>query len=397
MTKFEGWAGARNDASRVTGSTFRSMLVLVASAVLLLLSTTAVQAQAMCESQASGGWGGPVTGRGATPQAACDNHTSNWIVKSGIDVSVYGGYPAVSVCGGGSNCCIDWPAGQQNYAWLQSPCCLAGQQWDPAAVRCVVGPKNFGRSDCPSLQGNPVHAGWGNKVQIEQDYSGPGGLGLTRTYNSKLGVITDVNGIVPQHFGANWRSTYERRILFKDILRLTARITRQDGAVYTFTLASGAWQADQADIAFQMSDVATGFKLRNTQTDETELYDLDGRLRSITDRAGRTQTLTYSDGSTGANGGYLLDANGVPTANPLPAGRLIRVADDFGRSIHFGYDTSHVVRLIDPAGSAYGYSYDTRGNLTSVSYPTATGIVSRQYIYDEAAHSAIDQIGRAHV
>ncbi|HKB61111.1 MAG TPA: hypothetical protein VKC56_13825, partial [Gallionellaceae bacterium] len=117
--------------------------------------------------------------------------------------------------------------------------------------------------------------------------------------------------------------------------------------------------------------------------DETETYDATGKLISITNRAGLSQTLTYSDGTSGANGGYVLDASGNPTTTVLPAGLLIRVADPAGRTLQYGYDASNrVVKMTDPAGGNYLYTYDTNNNLSTVTYPDST---VKTYLYGEAA------------
>lgn len=92
-------------------------------------------------------------------------------------------------------------------------------------------------------------------------------------------------------------------------------------------------------------------------------YDANGRLTSITDRSGLTQTLTYS------------------------GTQLQSVSDAFGRTLNLTYDArGRVETLTDPAGRAYAYAYDAAGNLVSVTYPTETGTVPRVYHYNEAAH-----------
>ncbi len=131
-----------------------------------------------------------------------------------------------------------------------------------------------------------------------------------------------------------------------------------------------------------------------TSDDATETYNALGILQSITDRGGRTQTLTYSDGTTGPSGGYVLDASGNPTPSTLPSGLLIRVTDASGRALSFGYDVySRIVTLVDPSGGLYHYAYDEASsivvpgqyadnNLTSVTYPDGNKLI---YWYNEQA------------
>ena len=120
---------------------------------------------------------------------------------------------------------------------------------------------------------------------------------------------------------------------------------------------------------------------------------------SITNRVGFSQTLTYSDGTAGTNGGYFLDATGNPTTYVLSAGLLIRVTDPVGRMLQFGYDTSsRVVKMTDPAGGVYLYTYSgtqLTDNLTGVKYPDGK---IRTYLYGEAANvSATPAAGVSYV
>jgi len=131
---------------------------------------------------------------------------------------------------------------------------------------------------------------------------------------------------------------------------------------------------------------ATGWAYKN-EHDEVESYDAAGKLISITNRTGLTQTLTYSDGTAGANGGYVLSATGIQIATVLPAGKLIRVTDPAGRSLQYGYDTTgRVVKMTAPAGGTYIYTYSgtlITDNLTSVTYPDGK---IRTYLYGEPAN-----------
>jgi len=132
---------------------------------------------------------------------------------------------------------------------------------------------------------------------------------------------------------------------------------RTDGKGYRFAASSGTFAAD-ADVTARLETVAGGYRL--TENDTVELYDVNGRLSSITNRAGVQQTLGY-------------DAQG----------RLSSVTDSFGRSLGFTYDASNRVdTFTDSAGQVYTYSYDANGNLASVLYP---GNKTRTYHYENMA------------
>ena len=257
---------------------------------------------------------------------------------------------------------------------------------------------------------NPINSGTGNKHQHETDYTGAGTnpLHAEREYNSGGTLPASVEATV---WGSRWRGYYDRSISYASdgtSLR-TATLKRSDGKQYSFKQAIGnatppltttTWTPD-ADVVGTLTEIIdansnpAGWTYVNGK-DETESYDAAGKLVSITSRAGFAQTLTYSDGTTGTNGGYVLDATGVSTGIPLPAGLLIRVTDPAGRTLGYGYDASNrVVKMIDPAGGVYIYKYDSNNNLVSVTYPDSK---IRKYLYGEASNvSSTPDVGVSYV
>lgn len=271
------------------------------------------------------------------------------------------------------------PAG---YTLSGSTCTLPSDTPDPQ--------KNVDTPNC--ALGNPCNAGTGNKYQREVDYAGGGlfPLRAERTYNSGGTTPSAVQGTV---WGSQWRGSYDRSIGFAtNGVISTATVRREGGKQYYFNL-SGANFIGDADVVGQLlrtgvdaNGNATGWTYKN-EHDEVETYDAAGKLVSLTNRAGLIQTLTYSDGTAGANGGYVLDASGVATATALPAGRLIRVTNPANRSLQFGYDAAgRVVKVADPVGGVYLYAYSgtlATDNLTSVTYPDGK---VRTYLYGETAN-----------
>jgi RHS repeat-associated protein len=278
--------------------------------------------------------------------------------------------------------------------------CPAGTRWDGQACLLLPGGtcpdgsmpagefcgkpapnKNQGGQNC---QGNPINAGFGNKFQRETDYTASSTtLALVRSYNS----LANLNPSELGHpFGWNWRSTYSRAVLARNQYR---SVYRPDGRFFDYSFNSGtqSWRsdADTKSILVQLPNSA-GWRYTNTDRDEVEIYSDNGKLQSITTRSGVVQTLAYSDGTSGANGGYVLDSSGNPTSTVLPAGLLIRVTDSFGQVLSFGYSAlNHVVKVTDPAAGVYRYAYDGVGNLSSVTYPDSK---VRTYLYNEQVNTA---------
>jgi YD repeat-containing protein len=254
---------------------------------------------------------------------------------------------------------------------------------------CTPGGPGGGGGGGGSFCGNPVRIGTGNKFQVETDLPavGANGLSLVRYYNSGRPAYD-------RTLGGYWQHTYTRRIIV-NAARNKVTYTRNDGKQLVFSLVSGVWTSD-ADVADRLLAIADSngqqtWRLLVASTEDTESYDAGGRLISIQSRSGLTQRLTYADGTNGSvtgNGGFVLDAAGNPTTSILPTGLLLRVADHFGRTLTLGYDAfSRVVKLTDPAGGDYLYTYSTptsQANLTSVTFPDGR---QRQYLYNEPAQT----------
>jgi YD repeat-containing protein len=209
---------------------------------------------------------------------------------------------------------------------------------------------------------NPICGGTGNKYQREVDYQGAGvfPLRFVRHYNS---AWAEERGL-----GAHWRMHYDRE-LAASATRVV--ITRPEGQAFMFNLSGEVWTAE-ADVTEHLerlteAGVFTGWRY-TTAEDEVEAYDTQGRLVSIADRAGVSQTLAY-------------DGQGrLSTVTHTPSGRTLRLT----------YDALHrLSTLTDPAGGVYQYEYDTNNNLVSVVYLDATpadpsDAPTRRYHYEDS-------------
>ncbi|WAK04405.1 DUF6531 domain-containing protein [Methylobacter sp. YRD-M1] len=234
---------------------------------------------------------------------------------------------------------------------------------------CKAGNINFG---------NPINGGTSNKWQHEIDLLGSASYGLAfdRYYNASMATN---NG----DLGSGWVHSYTRSISMSSGSSLI--VYRQDGKAYNFNLNAGVWMSD-ADVADRLEEVknSSGTRIgwRYTIADQTvENYYAGGKLQSIVELSGYTQTLTYSDAST-------------PASIAPKARLLIRVTDSFGRQLNFTYDAnSRLSTLTDPAGGLYQYAYDADSNLSSVTYPDdtpadATDNPKKTYVYGELAYTA---------
>jgi RHS repeat-associated protein len=221
---------------------------------------------------------------------------------------------------------------------------------------CRPGGKRGGRAG-PITGSRPIHYATGNKFRIEPDYAGTGPfpLEITRTYNS----LSTANGV----WGRGWRASYDRALsvgggaLNAPPTSVTA--FRPDGKYFRFANRGAQGYAPDEDVYDRLVREADGGWRYSNTLDEVERYDPTGRLVSITNRAGLTQTLAYNT-----------------------VGQLAQVTDPFGRTLAFEYNSAGQIRqMTDPSGRLFTYQYDAYGNLASVGYPESG---TRTYHYENA-------------
>ena len=241
--------------------------------------------------------------------------------------------------------------------------CPKGYSW--SGTQCVLDGSFDPEKECPSCSraGNPIQIGLGTKFQTELDYSAPSGLRFERTYSSTgRGRWAGL--------GELWRHNYARSIsVVSGQGTQMALVRRAEGTFYQFVLSAGVW-GSEPDVIDQLSEILDGSGTRIGWTyiakasDETETYDVNGRLLSIANRAGLTVTLSYDS-----------------------SGRLQSVSDALGHTISFAYDVvNRIVSMTDAAGNAYQYAYDSSNRLVSVSYPDAT---QRLYFYENSSFALV--------
>ena len=232
-------------------------------------------------------------------------------------------------------------------------------------------PKNAGVPECPSNGSNPINSATGNKYQQEQDYVGTGAqpLQFIRHYNA----LSQESGPL----GDNWRHHYQRSLVVTGLgsgSPSRVKLYRADGKRYNFNLTGGTWQPD-ADQNYRLqrqtdgNGNTSGWTL-TTSDDTIERYAAQGRLISITSRAGQTHHLSYD------------------TQN-----RLQTVTDTDGRTLTLAYDThGRIASVTDPAGEPITFSYDANNRLISTTYADSS---SRQYRYNESSLTAGANLPRA--
>lgn len=183
----------------------------------------------------------------------------------------------------------------------------------------------------PDCGGNPVIRSTGNKIEPELDFSSQGemGLYLQRTYNH----YASHGG----YFGDRWVSNFDYTLEYWGN-SLVAR--RPDGRGIGFTRdgTSSRWNENKAQPVAYIIRNSDGSHTLYNEDGGVEQYHFLGYIMELKNKAGISWVF-HRDGNQ----------------------RLTQVTHSSGRSIHFVLDGYMVVRVIDPEGNVYRYSYTSAG------------------------------------
>ncbi len=278
--------------------------------------------------------------------------------------------------GGGMMDAYVWPTACNNYLHQKLRTsvtadkvykCPSESQYSSIKHICYAPPptpkQNGGGCDDSTKQ--PIKIGTGNKWLLEPDTYN---LTFNRYYNSQL---TYGNA----HIGTAWVHSFSSKIASVSSDNNFVYAFRPDGKQFIFNNIAGLWKpdADISDTLIELKDITgirTGWIYTNSD-DQKETYsangEMDGKLLSITDRAGLVQTLSYSCNTVSAT---------CPVVTPLTiaprSDLLIKVTDNRGHSLNFTYDNmNRIASMTNSAGGVTSYTYSTDGsnNLASVTYP----------------------------
>lgn len=217
--------------------------------------------------------------------------------------------------------------------------------------------KNLGdNNDGQMCVGNPINIFTGNKIQRESDFSTntETPLYLERIYNS----YSSDRGI----FGYGWIGNFDQKLKYNAATRQAAVID-ETGAAQRFDLINNQWidTSSQKGKLIRNPDNTWRYTLYDGTIKD---YNASGQLTHVQYLNKQDVNLTYS------------------------SGRLSSVADEFGHTVSFTYNSSGFVDTVtDPDGYVYTYRYNNE-NLQYVYYPDATpGSLTdnprKQYHYED--------------
>ena len=237
----------------------------------------------------------------------------------------------------------------------------------------------------------PVQITSGMKFLRESDYVGATGLAYVRTYRAAKRGFTSIvnaemqdNSVVGKSFGQchslpNPVSSPPKYIAGNQYcFRIVAngaqeyRLINSDGYTIHFsgdpTNTSKPPNFNETSARTTDAQGNTSWRVR-LANDVEESYDNEGQLRSRTTRSGAVTTFTKSDATT--------PADIAPGPN-----LLLSQTGPFGHTLQWRYNAARqMIKMIDPAGGEYDYSYDANRNLTGVVYPADQFGIRRSRIY----------------
>ncbi|WP_424920067.1 LamG-like jellyroll fold domain-containing protein [Streptomyces sp. wa1064] len=258
-----------------------------------------------------------------------------------------------------------WLAWGKNYAWYAyvydgsatSPeprLAFLGTAVPQPAVTSHLGGAD-GTGEIGSRSGNYVTASTDAAIPTV----GPE-LSVTRTYNSLDPRRTNA-------FGAGWATRWDSRLV-QEPLSNTVLITMADGSQVRFGRNPNGSLAGPTGTTMDLRADASGWTLRQ-RSGTAYRFNTSGLLSSITDGAGRTQTLAYA---------------GTGTQN------LTTVTDKLsGRTLNFTWSNGHVssvsTHAVGPATPGLTWTYSYSGDRLTKVCPPATSTACTVYDYEEGS------------
>lgn len=243
---------------------------------------------------------------------------------------------------------------QQAWAFPQASC-PSGGSWTYDSALGICKRSRTRTRDCTSCYGNPVSPGLGQKHQLESDAEITPTFALQREYSSFN--IDQLRG----SFGIGWFLVpFDRRLITTTNASQAVtgvQAVRSGAERLYFTPSNGQWSAPSAP-HLQLRQEAEGWSLTDTHQSTHERYDVGGRLLSIQRADGPPTTLSYSAPETPPD---IAPSAGLLMTVSDGFGRTLSLKRD---------EEGRVRSITDPAGKEYSYSYhpDTK-SLAAVSYP----------------------------
>lgn len=204
------------------------------------------------------------------------------------------------------------------------------------------------KTKCGDTAGNPVVLSTGNKLEREFDFSSSGemGLFLRRTYNH----YWSATGL----FGSHWLSNFDYSIA-PSTDRSWLWLQRPDGRRIKFirNATGDRWNEEKPEAVAYIVPSGDGGYILHGEDNGVERYNAEGYVLEVRNEHGIAWAFRY-------DGKYLQD-----------------VTHSSGRTVRFTWSNGQLVRVTDPAGGFYDFTYTAnalgtgRHRLASATLPGA--------------------------
>jgi YD repeat-containing protein len=323
---------------------------------------------------------------------------SNHVIYiNGDQQTAYGNLPIIINCLSGSF---------YNNA-SQSCACPDATEWDDLHQSCLrFSDMYMGKpGTCPAIQ-DPIYPLTGTKRDDIELGIYVGGVQVKLTYDTS-GHAPEVNGRLtwlvppPASFGVNWQSNMHRSLL------LQAGSGGAGSAFSSVVLQRGGALAETASVAgFDTCDPngtgggapASLAYVPTVNLNERVILTGTGSAGSLVDGAGLTEEIYASDGTLNS----IAQTRGGVLNFGYTAGLLSTVADQFGRTVQFGYEqpsgvpTARVNLVTAADGSTVQVGYDVSNNMNTLKWFDGS---TQTLVYDDptsawALTGIIDESGQ---
>ena len=220
----------------------------------------------------------------------------------------------------------------------------------------------------------------GNGCEISKDMGSSANVKSGNLYHDQyVGIFTfSYNGIdtYDGHLGKKWTHNFNQRLTAKSD-NVTLVLDANDGNVFYFKLSGGIYYPEnKSGDTSSIIKNADGTFTRTLKNGTVETYNSTGKLTSVTERSGRTTTLTYSGNDLVS----ITDAAGRTTNLTNSSGKITAITNPAGQTYTLSYTDGLLASITDPSGNSWQFTYDSNGRMLTKKDPANNTVT---YTYDD--------------
>jgi RHS repeat-associated protein len=265
----------------------------------------------------------------------------------------------------------------------------------PLSSRCeTTGGGNATLAAVSCSRADPVNTATGEFFLAETDLQLPGAgvaLSAARTYSTTGRTVTGP-------FGYGWSANFGARLQIlipsddSNPLPRQVEVEQENGSILIFTRdgsSSDYFTVDRVHGTLTWNATSDSWKLTR-HTKEVLRFDEAGFLTSVTDLDGNALTFTY----TGSKIAHISGSGGRQISIDWSGGRVQEITDSSGRSVTYSYNSAGDLTSVTAAdGRVMSFEYDESHLMTAFVRPGG-GRTENAYDYDGRVVEQTDPVGR---